>query len=285
MTTITPSHADVVRANIALHSAAAGTYDDEPHFRPESKLRVAGLLDKLLAGRSGSMLDLGCGTGFLSSIADQFVDSIVGIDATRAMVEIARRRTYRCDAEFRVDDVMAVELAAGSFDVVAGYAFLHHLLDPMALVARAANWVKPGGIVYFDLEPNKIFWSALEDVSATASRSTLGAPVLRELRSVGGSDEAAHYGVDEATFALAEYTKKIAGGIDLAEVATAVSAMGLVDFQPIHHWFVGEAGLIGRTVEGSDVEVRSLVDDLLQSALPLSSPMYKYVGFTARRAD
>ena len=273
------SHELVVEANIVLHSAAASTYDSEPHFRAESKDRVLRQLRQLVPNGGKRLLDLGCGTGFLTEIADGLFSSTIGVDATPAMIDVARSKNYRSDVAFQVADVLAVDLPADSFDMVAGYAFLHHMREPGAVIARAAQWVRPGGVLYFDLEPNKEFWDRLHGLD---TRGAYSAAIQRELRSISGQSEAEQYGIDEETFAAAEYSKKVTGGINVADLRRACDMAGLVDFQPMYHWFVGEAALVGHTV-GGDVETRSLVDAALQEALPLSGPLYKYVGFSARR--
>ncbi len=284
-TAIKPTHQEVTEANVAVHSTAAATYDlDEPHFRPESRLRVRQNLERMFPSGGGRMLDVGCGTGFLSFVADGLFDTICGIDATPAMVQVARARPMKSKATFLITDVLEFVPDGAPFDLVAGYAFLHHLVDPMPVLRKAWDWLAPRGQMYFDLEPNLKFWSALESVSFS-DRENSSAALRRELASNRGDAEAERYGIDEGVFALAEYGKKVAGGFDLDAARDVLIGLGAVDFQPLFHWFVGEAFLIGKmaTIEGSESELRSSIDAVLQDALPLSSAMFKYVGFTCRK--
>ena len=80
---------DVIDANIAVHSALAEVYEqDEPHFRPENKRKVSGRLAEL-AQRTGSasLIDLGCGTGFIIDLAREYLKKIRGCDITQAMLD------------------------------------------------------------------------------------------------------------------------------------------------------------------------------------------------------
>ena len=63
---------DAVVANQILHSTLAPTYEkDEPHFRPENRAKVRARLAEIsdLLSPCLTMVDLGCGTGFLEELA------------------------------------------------------------------------------------------------------------------------------------------------------------------------------------------------------------------------
>jgi len=64
---------DVIAANVRLHTAAADRYKDEPHYRPESRARIREIISSLQQETRGeSLLDLGCGMGFIIDIARDF---------------------------------------------------------------------------------------------------------------------------------------------------------------------------------------------------------------------
>jgi 2-polyprenyl-3-methyl-5-hydroxy-6-metoxy-1,4-benzoquinol methylase len=275
-----PSHAEVTAANVMLHARAAASYDsEEPHFRPESVARVREILIGLKAPCEGRMLDIGCGTGFLSRAADGLFSEIVGVDVTPEMVEIARTHEYTSRASFHVSDVMSFTPPHDHFDLVAGYAFLHHLADPFLVLERAMTWVRPGGFLYFDLEPNRGFWNALSEAISIPSPS----PALsRELRSLNVQLTAEKYLVSEDAFNLAEYGKNILGGLDLVEISTFLKERDFVNIRPLYHWFIGEAHLLQTdSAEG----VREYVRTVLVDALPISAPLFKYIGFSCQRAE
>jgi len=81
------------------------------------------------------------------------VSHMTGVDATGAMIELARRR---CDEEGFVEritllegDVCATGLHAGGNDFVWGEDAWCYVENKTALVAEAARILKPGGIIAF----------------------------------------------------------------------------------------------------------------------------------------
>jgi SAM-dependent methyltransferase len=79
-------------------------------------------LEQVLAGLPpGRVLDIGCGTGWLT----QFLrGSIVALDQSEAMLKLARRRVP--DAVFVLADIPPLPFPAGSFDrALAGHVYSH----------------------------------------------------------------------------------------------------------------------------------------------------------------
>lgn len=85
---------------------------------------------------SDSVLDVGCGTGFLSQLYPNF--DVTGIDISDEML---KRNPYRClkaAAE-------AIPFPDSSFDFVVCRSLLHHLEDPRKGLAEMVRVLKPGG--------------------------------------------------------------------------------------------------------------------------------------------
>ncbi|MET9272310.1 class I SAM-dependent methyltransferase [Kribbella sp. NPDC003557] len=92
------------------------------------------------------ILDLGCGSGVpFARALTAAGHHVVGVDISE--VQISRARDLVPDGEFVNADVMAVEFPPESFDaVVSLYALIHMPLDEQPqLLARVANWLRPGG--------------------------------------------------------------------------------------------------------------------------------------------
>ena len=70
----------------------------------------------------GRVLDIGCGTGYLTRLLR---GSVVAVDQSEEMLEIARRRVPH--AEFWRVDVPPLPFAAGSFDLALSSAVYSHL--------------------------------------------------------------------------------------------------------------------------------------------------------------
>ena len=160
---------DVVRSNVEVHTRMADSYEREPHFRPENKAKVR---DNLLrvAERTGTsrMLDIGCGTGFVISLLADTFDEIHGIDPTPAMMEKVDRSRGNIVLHEGVAEELPFEDA--SFDLVTAYSVLHHLADHRPALAEAARVLRPGGVLYVDLEPNRLFWRAIDAGREVARR-------------------------------------------------------------------------------------------------------------------
>jgi len=100
----------------------------------------------------GRALDAACGTGRHAARLAAAGHETVGIDATPAMLDIARTRAP--GAEFRLGDLNALPVDDGSFDFAICALALAHLRDPAPAIAELARAVRPGGrIVLTDAHP------------------------------------------------------------------------------------------------------------------------------------
>jgi ArsR family transcriptional regulator len=106
-------------------------------------------LSRLLgSGRLGRVLDIGTGTGRLLEYLAPRIDSGVGIDASPAMLALARVRLAKPDLghlTVRQADMYALPLRDASFDVVLLHMVLHYAEDPAAAIAEARRMLAPGG--------------------------------------------------------------------------------------------------------------------------------------------
>ena len=87
-----------------------------------------------------TILDLGCGDGVLTEKIAASGATVLGVDASPAMVEAARARGL--DAV--VGDGQALEFD-GQFDAIFSNAALHWMLDPQAVARGVFQALKPGG--------------------------------------------------------------------------------------------------------------------------------------------
>ena len=95
-------------------------------------------------------VDLGAGTGFVTTALAPLVSSVLAVDISTAMTASLAERAARDglqNVSTEVGDLREFGLPEGSVDLVVSNYALHHLLDPdkRALVARAARWLRPGG--------------------------------------------------------------------------------------------------------------------------------------------
>ena len=98
---------------------------------------------ELLEPRQGErILDLGCGTGHLTSRIAAAGASVVGIDKSPAMIESARK-AYP-ELEFIESDGTTIGFSS-EFDAVFSNATIHWIKDQAALASAIWRALKPGG--------------------------------------------------------------------------------------------------------------------------------------------
>ncbi|MFZ1910175.1 MAG: class I SAM-dependent methyltransferase [Burkholderiales bacterium] len=106
------------------------------------------------AGRRQRILSLGCGDGSVELRLAAHVAQVVGLDISSVAIEHARAKAAAAglsNVSFAVaeGDISGIE-GLGPFDVVAAFAFLHHLDDAAigATLLAARKLLRPGGIFY-----------------------------------------------------------------------------------------------------------------------------------------
>jgi trans-aconitate methyltransferase len=104
--------------------------------------KAKGLVE-LLAPKPGErILDLGCGTGALTSEIAACVAEVFGVDRSADMIAEARKKF----PALRFEVIDARELAfAGEFDAVFSNAVLHWIREPERVIAGVEKALRPGG--------------------------------------------------------------------------------------------------------------------------------------------
>ena len=96
-------------------------------------------------GTGTRVLEVGCGSGvFLRAAADRGAD-VFGLDASPALIDLARARTP--EADLRVGDLQSLPYEDHSFDVVAGFNAFFFADDMVAALREAGRVARPGGQV------------------------------------------------------------------------------------------------------------------------------------------
>src|SRR4051794_32096257 len=178
---------EVIQANIAVHSKLASIYaETEPQFRAENIALVDRRIKSVVEqAHAKSLLDLGCGTGFVINVAKHHVGRIVGVDVTRAMLDQVDK-SGPASIELHEHDTGTFPVEAGAFDVVTAYSFLHHLYDIEPTFATAAKALRTGGLFYNDQEPNFYFWDAITKLEGQGTYDPL---VQNEIAQVAHKDD------------------------------------------------------------------------------------------------
>ena len=100
-----------------------------------------------------TVLDLGCGNGVPALVEIARSHEAVGVDLSGTQADLARANVPM--AEVIQGDALELDFPSATFGaVVALYLFDHLPRDQhAALLGRIRNWLAPGGLLLFSLEP------------------------------------------------------------------------------------------------------------------------------------
>ncbi|MDX5365612.1 MAG: class I SAM-dependent methyltransferase [Alphaproteobacteria bacterium] len=94
--------------------------------------------------RGNSLLDLACGDGLMTEMFARRMDRVVGVDANGKILAEARKRLPQVDFhESLVEDLELTE----KFDTVTMLDLLEHVVDPIALLQKAASFLNDDGVL------------------------------------------------------------------------------------------------------------------------------------------
>ncbi len=129
-------------------------WDKTSEFKPLHDINPLRLnyIDKAVALKGKTVLDIGCGGGILSESMAERGAKVTGIDLGKKALKVAQ--LHSLESGVAVDyQLISVEALAekfpASFDVVTCLEMLEHVPDPASVVAACAKLVKPGGKVFF----------------------------------------------------------------------------------------------------------------------------------------
>lgn len=96
-----------------------------------------------------SLLDIGCGAGFLTNAAAEKGHRIVGVDLSATSLEIAHRHDKTTSVHYLQANGYSLPFPAETFEVVCAMDLLEHLEEPRSLIAEASRVLKKGGCFFF----------------------------------------------------------------------------------------------------------------------------------------
>jgi SAM-dependent methyltransferase len=123
------------------------------------------VLDRTHVQVGARCLDVGCGAGLAAQLAAQRGARVAGIDASAALLEIARERVPAGD--FRRGDLEALPFEDATFDIVTGFNSFQFAGNPIAALSQARRVAKTGGTIAI------VTWGNPEGMEAAAVVASL----------------------------------------------------------------------------------------------------------------
>lgn len=102
--------------------------------------------------RGKSVLDLGCGGGFMSEALVQRGAEVIGVDPSEPAIAIARKHAEATglSIDYRIGTGESLPVATGAVDIVLCVDVLEHVNDLDAVMDEVRRVLKPGGLFLFD---------------------------------------------------------------------------------------------------------------------------------------
>lgn len=127
----------------AGHAEGIGEQRDDELWLEEFELRL---------GEASRVLDMGCGTGFVSVLLAKLGHEVVGVDQSENMLQAAKAKADDRSVSVELVQSSAMNLVdgLGLFDAAVSRWVFWTLPDPQAAVHEAFKVLKPGGrfVVY-----------------------------------------------------------------------------------------------------------------------------------------
>ncbi len=146
------------------------------------------LFDRAGVAAGTRLIDIACGSGYAAGVAANRGAEVSGLDASEALIAIARARVPAGD--FRVGDMFALPFADDRFDVATSFNGIWKGCEGALREARRV--VRPGGLVGFSFwgSPKRLgllpYFAALlelspaDHVDATLNQGDTGRPGVAE---------------------------------------------------------------------------------------------------------
>jgi len=125
---------------------------DSTDYRLNYVDEMARAIRKVSPIKSGiRLLDFGAGTGLLTQRLAPFVEEIIAVDISPSMIAKLeeKKSALPCRIETLRQDLTSGELPNLKVDGIVSTMTFHHIEDPLSLLKRLKQLLKPGGFVAF----------------------------------------------------------------------------------------------------------------------------------------
>lgn len=157
-----------------IYENRSETYDQATGKGMESLSKI--LLRETTTQENSTCLDIGSGTGITSFLLSNQIHNngtIIGIDISPSMIEVAKRnaqqRGYK-NIDFQHGDAEQLDFPDSYFDLVVSNMTFHHLPDKKKALKEIHRVLKPGGQVALHFNGGPCFKEIIEAGQVIAGR-------------------------------------------------------------------------------------------------------------------
>ncbi|UCD13364.1 MAG: class I SAM-dependent methyltransferase [Thermoplasmatales archaeon] len=128
-----------------------------PYFYRKSKRRLKNILKESDTKKANIILDVGCGTGYFTSLFKGHFTHVVGLDLSKNMIKVAKKSFEHVGmyetTDFLIADGEFLPFKNYSFDTTFCIDFLHHVNNVSAIIEEMLRATVSGG-KFAAIEPN-----------------------------------------------------------------------------------------------------------------------------------
>jgi len=271
---------EIKRANILHHDVEAEIFE-KVHPEGSSLYERSQVLKNVnsISGKSTAnklCVDVGCGTGFVTSFELPLYKTVVAMDISRRMLEVVRKRLgHFSSLDLLVCDAESLPLKSEIADLVSVSSVLHHLPKPFNSMTEISRVLRQGGFLYVTREPNlqrlRRFFGFFDQVIVRKLMKLMRLSFFRsKLYGPNIIVEGLDYSMVDAHYSIGFHVAQLAGFLrsNSFEVVSAYS----------YHWIYPNAskGIMQKLLSRSNFIIEKI---------PFSKKLGRYVCLLARKLD
>lgn len=264
-----------IEANQIVHTTLinSGEYQRSPHRMHESVELTKTKIASLNLGKLNTIkhLDVGCGDGFMFECTPKGWDQY-GVDATQAMLSACK--TNHPTVKTKIGIAENLDFESETFDIITCYSFLDHLEDTNAFYSEAIRVLKPGGIFFFGLSPNRDFFLQLRNTNEFEfDKDFPEIDIKSELLKAFNDGEyyEKNFNIPSGVLSACEPGKTTAKGLSASEEVEKLYNLSVEKVNVSYEWVIQQNKL-----PAIDVSI-------LKKYLPFTSGIFKYFDLWGRK--
>jgi ubiquinone/menaquinone biosynthesis C-methylase UbiE len=212
----------VKKANKDFYDIVGASYEEIDGRRSEQLVNY--VVDQLSliskATDADSILDLGCGSGFISRIAQKYFKKRYAVDISFQIVNVINDKTIlKLTA-----DVDSIPVKDEKISSVVAFAVLHHCYSHEKMLAEIHRILKTGGIFYSDHDMDFFFFKRFK-------------PLLKLYRIINNTGKRYLSKFSELSEQIYHCSEFHQSGIRSDEIELMLRKIGFSDVKIQYHWY------------------------------------------------